>query len=180
MRRFKAPSPAMVVALLALFVALGGSGYAARSVTQSSPTTAQIIAIVRSVAPTLKVAGFAPLLSKHTESGMFAGADGYSNSDGYVAAWINYPRPLPAPIADSNIIDVHGTSALHCPGPGHAAPGYLCLYNTDQAFLSGSPTFFSDDGQAFPASMGTQGVVLYWWVTAGDAFVGGTWAVTAP
>jgi hypothetical protein len=38
MRNLKAPSPSMVVALVALFVALGGTGYAA---SQSGPDTAR-------------------------------------------------------------------------------------------------------------------------------------------
>jgi len=41
-RRMRAPSPALVVAVLALFVALGGTTYAATSLAQNSVGTAQL------------------------------------------------------------------------------------------------------------------------------------------
>src|SRR3974377_1059349 len=102
MRLLKAPTPALVVALIALFVALGGTGYAARSAILSSPTKAQIIKIVKEVAPKLKVAGLAPLPSGKTEWGLFTG--GGSNA-GWIGLSITYPRPLAAPISDSNIVE---------------------------------------------------------------------------
>ena len=178
MRRFRAPSPAMVVALIALFVALGGTGYAARNVILSSPSKAQIIKIVKGVAPKLSVksaAGLSTLPSGKSESGMFSG----SQNSGWIGLAINYPRPLPAAINDANIIDVAGTSATHCPGAGKADPGYLCLYDNDQSGLTGTTAFYSSDGYIFPASQGKLGVVLYWVVT-GAGYVGGSWTVTAP
>jgi hypothetical protein len=184
MRKLKVPSPAMVVALIALFVALGGTGYAARTAIFSSPTKAQIIRIVKRVAPTLNVksaASLSTLPSGHSESGMFATGDGTAPTagGGWIGVSISYPRPLPAAIPDANIINVAGTSAAHCPGPGHADPGFLCLYNTDKQNL-GVTYFYSDDGSRFPAKMGTLGVMLYWYVTVGPAYAGGTWTVTAP
>ncbi|HUZ14722.1 MAG TPA: hypothetical protein VMU72_00915 [Gaiellaceae bacterium] len=183
MRRLKAPSPAMVVALIALFVALGGTGYAARNIILSSPSKAQIIKIVKGVAPTLSVKSAAAatrLPSGKTETGLFTGGGSY-NTHGWIGLTIMYPRPLAAPIRDSHIIDVQSpaNSATHCSGAGHAARGYLCLYNVDVQDV-GAPYFYSSDGDNFPASMGKYGVMLYWETTADDAYVGGSWAVTAP
>ena len=183
MRRLRAPSPAMVVALIALFVALGGTGYAARNAVLSSPTKAQIIKIVKGVAPTLSVksaAGATTLPSKKTESGLFAGGSSY-NGNGWIGLTIMYPRPLAAAIANDHIIDVQSpsTSATHCSGVGHADPGYLCLYNQDVQNV-GSTDFHSSDGDDFPVSMGKFGVNLYWQATAAAAYVGGSWTVTAP
>lgn len=180
MRRFKTPSPAMVVASIALFIALGGTGYAARNLVLSSPSKAQIIKIVKGVAPTLKVGGLATLQSGKTETGLFTGGGSY-NSGGWIGLTITYPRPLPAPIKDSHIVDVQypANSAPHCPGAGHAAPGYLCLYDVDVSSV-GSTDFYSSDGDNFPASMGKLGVMLYWETTGAGAYVGGSWAVTAP
>jgi hypothetical protein len=178
MRRFKAPSPAMVVALIALFVALGGTGYAARNVIFSSPSKAQIIKIVKGVAPSLKVGGLATLPSGKTESGLFTGGGSY-NGLSWIGLTIVYPRPLAAPIADGHIAEVFGTTGTHCSGPGHADPGYLCLYNEDAHDVSGVGGY-SDDGSNFPARMGRFGVMLYWTTTGASAYVGGSWAVTAP
>jgi hypothetical protein len=154
----KAPSPAFVVSLIALFVALGGTSYAARNAVFSSKTAA----------------GLTTLPSGHSESGMFAG----SQTNGYIGTAINYPRPLPAAIADTKIIDVHGKSARYCAGPGHALPGYLCLYNTDESALTSFKHFYSSDGDVFPASEGKLGVLLFWLVGVGG-YVGGSWTVTA-
>jgi hypothetical protein len=41
MRRIESPSPALVISLIALFVALGGTGYAATQLGQHSPNPAQ-------------------------------------------------------------------------------------------------------------------------------------------
>ena len=183
MRRFKAPSPAMVVALLALFVALGGTGYAARGAILSSPSKVQIIKIVKGVAPTLSVksaASATPLPSGKSESGLFAGAEGASGV--WLGLTVVYPRPLKTPIADANIIDVRApaSTAPHCPGPGKADRGYLCLYDTDYSNAGGSGEFQSDDGSYFPKSYGKFGVELYWVTSGPDAYVGGSWTVTAP
>ena len=184
MRRFTAPSPAMVVALIALFVALGGTGYAARDAILSTPTKAQIIKIVKRVAPTLDVKGataLTPLPSGKSESGLFAAGSSPSTS-GNLGLSITYPRPLAGPIADSNIIDVQGkgSTAPHCSGPGHADPGYLCLYDYDVSSVDAT-AFYSNDGEIFPVSLGKYGVDLYWEVTdSGFPYVGGSWTVTAP
>jgi hypothetical protein len=129
---------------------------------------------VKEVAPKLKVAGLAPLPSGKTESGLFTG--GGSNA-GWIGLSITYPRPLAAPISDSNIVETAST-APHCTGPGHADPGYLCIYNYDWSSTS-SEDFYSNDGDIFPVSEGKLGVDLYW-VTTGSSFVGGSWTVTAP
>jgi hypothetical protein len=179
-RRLKAPSPALVISLIALFVALGGTGYAASNAVFRSPSKAQIIKIVRAVAPKLSVksaAGLSTLPSGHTESGMFATAgDGF----GEIALSIDYPRPLSAAIADANIIDAHLGGATHCPGAGQADPGYLCLYNNNYDGLSGGTSFYSNDGGLFPVAQGKLGVVLYWGVINGGGYVGGSWTVGAP
>ena len=178
MRRFRMPSPAMAVAVIALFVALGGTGYAAGNAILSSPSKAQIIKIVKGVAPTLNVAGLAPLPSGKSESGLFGGG-GADTSKDWIGVAINYPRPLAAAITDAHIIDVRGGSDTHCAGAGKADPGYLCLYNEDTDATTGT-NFYSDEGTLFPAAQGKFGVVLYWVVGGTGGYVGGSWTVTAP
>ena len=181
-RSLKAPSPALVISLIALFVALGGTGYAAGKSMFSTPSNAAIAKVVKSLAPTLSVksaSGISTLPSGKSESGMFAG--GAAGVGGWVGLTITYPRPLSAPIADLKIIDVQSpdTSAPHCAGRGHADRGYLCLYNEDVAGV-GTIEFLSDDGSYFPKSLGKLGAELYWVTNAQDVYVGGSWTVTAP
>ncbi len=222
MSRFapRRPSSATIIAFVALFIALGGTGYAAFSLPKNSVGTKQLKngavtttkiknrAVTASkintsglIVPNALNAnsagsatnatnatnanhatsadGLTPLPSGQSESGLFATSDGDSSGSGYIGLTIDYPRPLATPIADANIIDVTGASATHCPGPGQANPGYLCLYDKDTAGTTGT-VFYSNDGSIFPVSAGKLGVVLYWNVGAGDAYVGGEWTVTAP
>ncbi len=181
-RWLKAPSPALVISLIALFVSLGGPGYAAGKSMFSTPSKAAIIKIVKGVAPTLSVksaTGISTLPSGKSESGMFAG--GGAGAGGWVGLTITYPRPLSAPIADAHIIDVQApdSAVTHCAGIGHADPGYLCLYNGDIAGV-GLHQFQSDDNTYFPKSYGKFGAELYWETGDVDVYVGGAWTVTAP
>lgn len=185
MPRLKVPSPAMVVALIALFVALGGTGYAAGNAVFSTPSKVKIIKIIKAVAPTLNVkgaAGLTTLPSGQSESGLFAAGTTDSGSAN-MGTTITYPRPLAAPVTNAHIIDVQGNgqTASHCSGPGHADPGYLCLYDYDVS-NTGLTAFYSDGGTYFPASLGKYGVVLYWTSggSSGFPYVGGSWTVTAP
>jgi hypothetical protein len=180
-RWLKAPSPALVISLIALFVALGGTGYAAGKSMFSTPSNAAIAKVVKSLAPTLSVksaADMTTLPSGKSESGLFAGASYTAGS--WLGLTIVYPRPLAAAIADTKIIDVQGANAPHCAGAGHAAPGYLCLYNDDSYGVAGDTQFQSDDNTFFPKDLGKLGVELYWVTSANNAYVGGSWTVTAP
>lgn len=196
----RAPSPSMAVALMALFVALGGTSYAAATLAKNSVGTKQLkngavttkkiknhaVTASKINATGLSVPnaahansadGLTTLPSGHSESGVFATADGDSGGFGYIGLTITYARPLAAAISPSNIIDVHGASGTHCSGIGHADPGYLCLYDTDTTGTTGT-VFYSNTGPDTGA--GTLGVVLYWTVGAGEAYTGGSWTVTAP
>lgn len=172
--KLKAPSPALVISLVALFVALGGTGYAATTAMLSSPTKAQIISIVKSVAPTLNVKGLTTLRSGKSESGLFTGG---GSASGWIGLSIMYPHPLANAISDNNVIETGSTTA-HCAGPGHADPGYLCLYNYDNSGINISDVY-SNDGYNFPVGEGKLGVDLYW-ITYVSSYVGGSWTVTAP
>lgn len=117
------------------------------------------------------------LASGESVSGVFsAGGANSSGAGGYLGVGINYPRPLAAPLPDSNIVDVQsGTSAPHCPGIGQADPGYLCLYDTissgvDPAYMYSTETDVN----------GRIGAVVYWPVTGASPYVGGTFTLTAP
>jgi hypothetical protein len=105
------------------------------------------------------------LPSGQSESGTFsAGGANPNDSSGYVGAGITFVQPLAQPIADDHIIDVQGwgNTAEHCSGPGHADPGYLCLYNYVVQGVDIGYGYSDDDGYF---STPSPGVVLYWSVT---------------
>jgi hypothetical protein len=120
----------------------------------------------------------APLPAGRSESGTFATATaGNSTTAGYLGVAISYPQPLTVPIADANIVWTGTGANVHCPGLGHADPGYLCLYDYQHV----NATFFSvhSNSTNFPGPQ-SAGSVVFWSVAAGLAYVEGNWTVTAP
>jgi hypothetical protein len=113
-----------------------------------------------------------------SESGMFSAAEGSSTgSGGWIGAGVTYPRPLAQSIPDSHIIDALGVGPVdHCPGPGQAERGYLCLYNWIHFGVASGYGYSSSANFSSPSV----GAVLYWPVTGSDAYAGGEWTVTAP
>jgi hypothetical protein len=176
------PSAAMVVASAALVVALGGTASAAamingRTILPNTVTGAQVKESSLKTVPS--ASSLATLPSGKSETGMFGTATGDTTA-GYLGDSITYPRRLATAILNSHIIDVQGvTSAPHCPGIGRAAKGYLCLYNNDYTNVD---IGFGYSRDSWVWSRGpSYGVVLYWSIIGtGDAYVGGTWTVTAP
>jgi hypothetical protein len=133
-----------------------------------------------SLAAVPKANGLTPLKSGQTQSGAFSAAGANSTgAGGWIAFEINYLRPLASPIADDHIIDTaFAADAAHCPGAGHAAPGYLCLYPSARSNV-GEAYGYSDDSpySQLPKSVG---IGLYVPVTGSQPYYNGVWTVTAP
>ena len=115
-----------------------------------------------------------------TNGSVFAAAGANSNgSGGFLGAGITYRIPLAHAIPNKHIIDVGTrTDASLCPGVGHAARGYLCLYDTKLFFGVSDGYGYSSNAGLF--SKPSPGVVLYWKVTGTHPYVGGEYTVTAP
>lgn len=130
------------------------------------------------------------LPSGQSESGSFSAASGADNGYeyepgkteyGWIAAGITYVQPLAAPILDEHIKDIRGTGyTSECPGPGKAARGYLCLYNSIENDVY--PGYgYSESESPGEFSTPSAGVVLYWAVEEpGAPYAGGEYTVTAP
>ena len=118
------------------------------------------------------------LPSGKSESGMFSAGEGSATgSGGWIADNVTYQRPLTQAIPNSHIIDAQGVGPVdHCPGPGQAERGYLCLYNWLRSGVSSGYGYSSNSQFSSPSV----GVVLYWPVSGGYAYAGGEWTVTAP
>ncbi|HWJ83561.1 MAG TPA: hypothetical protein VNS55_15080 [Nocardioides sp.] len=130
-----------------------------------------------------KANNLTPLPSGKSQSGTFSAAAGNSASGGWLGFSITYPRPLATAIDPANIVDTaFAADATHCPGPGQAAPGYLCLYGNARSGV-GEAYGYSDSGpySAATAHLGySVGVGLYDPVTGNNPYYDGVWTVTAP
>jgi hypothetical protein len=116
------------------------------------------------------------LASGQSESGTYASDAQYSSGIADVlAVAIQYTQPLASPIPISNIDETSSTSA-NCPGQGHAARGYLCLYDLENvgATWDGPINNYGDLPSPDP------GALLFYFTSSDPAYVFGTWTVTAP
>jgi hypothetical protein len=124
------------------------------------------------------------LPSGKSESGVFAAGSGSetvtSPDNGWVGYGVNFPRPLALPIRYSHMIEVDGVGPVtHCPAPGRADRGYLCLYDQVRNSIDGT-SFWAMADPSLHFSRPYVGVLLYWSVSGDDGYVGGEWTVTAP
>lgn len=165
---------ATLVAYLALFVAIGGALFAttANVVLPTAALSAKVTHVHHVASHQLLPHN---LPAGDSESGTFS-AGGSDGVGGYIGYGISYQEPILAAIPDSHIIDVWSKTAVHCPGPGKAAPGYLCLYDSIHDDVDHGYGYSNDSGYF---SKPSPGVVLYWHVTGSDSYVGGEWTVTA-
>jgi hypothetical protein len=189
MKRFH-PSPALVISLIALFVALGGTSYAAIAlkIPKNSVGTAQLkngavtapklnSAVLKSY---LKAGGTLP--SGATETGQwggggFAGADGGGGTDYAISS---FAIPLAYAISGSHAIYVSGSSATHCSGAGHADAGYLCVYGDDvEGAIPTSNNIYNPVTAGTGAAATGFGIVLQA-SSVGAWTISGTYTVTAP
>jgi hypothetical protein len=115
-----------------------------------------------------------PLAPGHSESGVYSAGSGDSTS-GWIGLDITFPQRLAHKIVNGNVIWLGNGANAHCPGPGHAAPGFLCLYDAEHFNV----TFYGDRDDLLPASPGA-GAIVWFNPTAADSYVAGMWTVTAP
>jgi hypothetical protein len=117
-----------------------------------------------------------PLASGQSESGAFAVADGESKT-GYAAEGITFSQPLPAGIAENHVVyNTVGTTTPQCPGPGKAAAGFVCLYESESSGM----TFLLTRNFALTLNAADpSGFAIFWTANASSGYAAGTWTVTA-
>jgi hypothetical protein len=113
------------------------------------------------------------LQSGQTEVGSYA-VTGYTTSALMLEA-VNLRVPLPS--ATDKIEFHNGAVSANCPGPGQAAPGYLCIYK-----FSGAATFdhVLDEFAGIANQASATGFLLEFTADSTGSYSDGTWAITAP
>lgn len=119
-----------------------------------------------------------PLPSKQSESGFFA-LGGANSTGGYVAEGISFSQPLAAAIPAGHVVyNKKGITSPVCAGFGQAAPGYVCLYESEG---TAGLTFYGARDFALNGNAADKyGFALFFEVKAAGGFVAGSWTVTAP
>jgi hypothetical protein len=186
------PSPAMVVALAALFVALGGTGYAAGKAILAHKDAKADTKLVKQLAPSLSVkhaasadsatnatSALSPgtLASGKTEIG--GEAEGVATAGGQ--SFASDTASFPFPLASAPTAHFVSSPTAACPGSAanpSAQPGNLCVYFAGGSNVS-AVTIYKDAGAGTGADrMGFSAVPTS--TASGAGYVYGTWAVTAP
>lgn len=187
------------MATAAVFLALGGGAYAAIRVPRNSVGNKQLKngsvstkklqarsvaganikqGSVRGANVDLSTLGqAAPLPPGKTETGGWGASAIVGGSHPVYVGFVSFPIPLAAPLDAAHVIIVplHST-VTHCPGPGSADSGYLCVYQESGGDV---PHGISNpEADAQPGS-GAHGFQVE--VTAGGTgteFAAGSYAVT--
>jgi hypothetical protein len=182
MRRFvrDSVSPSMAVALIALLVALSGTGYAAMRLGHNSVGSAQIKdSSIRAV--DLDKAAVAPqpvLKPGQTMVGYFT-AGGSDGTSGYIGEGITFPNKLPANFNRNHVRYLEDGDPFtgRCPGPGTAKRGWMCFYEGQ----SNNATVCCIYDQAYNSfATALYGTRIYWDVVGATSYADGQWVVRAP
>jgi hypothetical protein len=187
------PSAATVLASLALFVALGGAGYAAVTLPRSSVGTPQLrqnaVVSAKVLDGSLLARDFAPgellpstLPPGRTLRGVYFVGSSSAAGNQLATNEISFPLALARPPI-AHFVQVRAVAPAACSGTAArptAAPGHLCVYEARERQAS-------EHRILDPVSGTVNGRVRTWGaalsvrsIRGGDVFSAGTWAVTAP
>jgi hypothetical protein len=126
------------------------------------------------------LSALSPLPAGDSESGDYGiDADNTSSGIGYLDITVSFPIPLAAGIPVSNVVYTTTNSATHCSGPGHAEPGFLCIYSSERFEVETPPEVIEAEGPKEDGA-GRFGFDLNWHVEGEGAYDLGTYTVTAP
>jgi hypothetical protein len=119
-----------------------------------------------------------PLPSGQSQSGFFA-LGGGSSTTGYSAEGITFSQPLAAPIAENHVVyNTLKKTTPQCPGFGQAAPGFVCMYESEGVSME---FFVARDFLASKSNAADiYGFAAFFVINATGGFIAGSWTVTAP
>jgi hypothetical protein len=122
-----------------------------------------------------------PLPSGQSESGDY-GIRTANAGAGFLDEAVTFQIPLATGIPNANVIYTPiGTPVTHCPVPGRAERGFLCIYSGQNAGVTTPPEVLSfETSSVATEGTGRFGFNMEWGVTPPNGFDRGTYTVTAP
>lgn len=199
------PSPALVVAIVALVVAAAGTGYAAINLPRNSVGAQQLkpnaVSSGKVENRSLRARDFARdqlpagpkgeqgppgpfvdvLPSGRTLRGAYAVGTHPTGPGQALTGVISFPFPLEA-APQPHVVGLGGQAPTECPGNANnpqAAPGHLCVYEAQKSNTQGPPQTCSFEGCPSITRWGG-GIQIFADADPGPFNSAGSWAVTAP
>ena len=123
------------------------------------------------------------LPSGKTESGQYSMGAHPTKAGEEEITGVSFAVPLQEGVPESHVIYTNVSSPVtHCSGPGHADPGFACLYSfVSSLHLAEPPLTFGVEAPEVSFGTGRIGFQMSWKVTGvGFVFDEGTYTVTAP
>jgi hypothetical protein len=119
------------------------------------------------------------LTSGHSESGDYFLTESNAKPGAETGVGITFPIPLPERLTEGKYRYLPPkTTSPECSGPGHAAPGFLCVYSTQTSAVEFEEIFDPEEPGSFGSGVfGFEIAFVANGTTVSDL---GTWTVTAP
>lgn len=119
------------------------------------------------------------LTSGHSETGDYVLTDSSTKTGTETSVGVSFPIPLPAGVPEGKYgYFPPGATSPQCSGPGHAAPGFLCVYSTETFEVDFENIFNPEKSGVFGS--GVTGFEIAFTTKGTSVFDVGTWTVTAP
>ena len=119
------------------------------------------------------------LTSGHSESGDYVLTESNAKTGAGTSAAVSFPIPLAERLPEGKFDFLPpGKTSAECNGPGHAAPGFLCVYSTETSNAGFESVFDPEKPGSF--GTGTFGFQIAFEAEGQSVFAAGTWTVTAP
>jgi len=120
------------------------------------------------------------LPSGQTETGDYGIRTPGGKSGEFMDESVTFPIPLEEPAPKTHVVyTTTSVPVTHCPGPGQAERGYLCIYSGNSGGVKTPPNVESFEGHFPTEGSGRFGFNMEWSLTAAEGFDIGTYTVTA-
>ncbi|MHB8240436.1 MAG: hypothetical protein ACYDHN_00440 [Solirubrobacteraceae bacterium] len=116
------------------------------------------------------------LKSGETITGSWAVGGGTND---WLATTVQFRIPLATPPSETKYLKESSEYNSECPGPGKAAKGLLCVYDTELSSASFDVIYNNDEG-ASNSGGGRTDFILFFKGSGTEAYAAGEWALTAP
>jgi len=118
------------------------------------------------------------LASGQSESGDYVLNENNTKSGDETGVGASYATPLPAPLGEGKYEYLApGKTSPQCSGPGHAAPGFLCIYSLQSVGVDFEEVFNPEKAGSFGS--GVFGFEIAFDTKSTSILNFGTWTVTA-